>query len=104
MQEIPAALLLFMGVFREPSAHLLIGPVPVEGMRMKAVVFGPGIVEMLDEVLRRRPGCSFQVTRSERLDQQLGLVEPRCVSRSEAGTPPVPPLPEVIVCQGSGVT
>src|SRR5690242_1327591 len=78
---------------REPAAHLLVGPRPLEGVGVQLIVLGPRDREVVDELLAITPGAPLQVAVTEGMDQQLRLVEPRGTRRSRPGPPPaVTPL------------
>src|SRR6266498_4127274 len=54
---------------------------------------------MLDELCPAAPSSTLEVVVTERLNQQLRLVQPRGMSRREAGPPPVGTTRPVI-CRG----
>lgn len=86
-----------VSMFVEPLSHVLIGPHPFKRMSIEPVVLGPADSHMLDELLPALPGASPQVTVTERIDQQFGLIEPGGMHWREAGSPPIPSFGPVSV-------
>src|SRR4051812_22005698 len=74
----------------EPLSHLLVGPCPLKGVGVQAVVLPAGGQPMLAKFLPTGPRVPRQVVIPERPGQQLRLVQPRSVGRREPGPPPVP--------------
>lgn len=104
MQEIQ--LTLFSSVRSEPLTHLLVSPIPLKRVRIAAVVFGPGSIDMLHELFLAPPGITFHIPPFEGPDEHFRLVQPRGMNRSKAGTPPIAMVDEVLFrCSGcmSGV-
>src|SRR5262249_197264 len=85
LRSLPAHSLAVLGV---PFAHPLVGPGPVEGVRVPPVVLMPGGHHLRDELLPRRPRPALEVAPAERPAQQFRLVQPRGVRRRQAGSPP----------------
>src|SRR5262249_26320799 len=102
MQEIPAA--LFGRMFGEPLAHLVVGPVPREGMRVPAIVLRPGVLHMLEKLLLATPGSTLQIAPAESPNEQFRLIQPRGMDGRKAGSPPVPMRCEVLLRRCGRVT
>jgi hypothetical protein len=101
MQEIPADLLL--GVFGEPLTRHVIGPVPLKGMSIEAVILWPRGVDVLQELFSAPPRGAFQVTMAEGPDEQFRLVQPRGIGRRKARTPSISAARPVRRRRGCGV-
>jgi len=93
-----------MGMLSEPLAHLVIGPVPLERMRVTFVVLRPSEFEVIEQLIPAGPGCSFQVATAECMDQQLGLVQPRGMGWREPGSPPTLRTRPVCCRRAGGMT
>src|SRR5438132_13683908 len=101
MQQIPADGLLAM--FFEPKAHLLVGPGPFKRMGVQAVILGFRGADMVHELLATAPRISLQVVKSKGAIQQLRLIEPRGMNRSETWSPPIVTLTEIRFSRGCRV-
>src|SRR5664280_2044959 len=92
------------GVFCKPTAHLLIGPDPLEGVSVALVVFRPRGGDMGDELVTARPRTPPQVVVTEGVVEQLGLIQPGGMGGCEPGTPPPATGPEVVPGRPGGMT
>src|SRR5271157_768715 len=61
------------GMFREPLAHPIVGPRPVEAVGVPPLVLRQGGQHVLDKLLPRRPLPPFLVAPAKCLDQQPRL-------------------------------
>ena len=77
-----------VAMFFEPSTHFVIGPGPFNRLGITVVVFGPRRHDTFDEFVTTVPGLTLQVMMFEAMDQDLSLIEPRCMNRGKAWTPP----------------
>src|SRR5436190_2009948 len=101
MQHIPAVLL--DGMLGEPLAHPVVGPIPLQGMRVQTVILRPRVLHMRQKLLPATPGTTLQITPAEGPDEQLRLIQPGSMDRRKAGSPPVSMRREVLVRRGGGV-
>src|SRR5438094_10331844 len=101
MQEIAAGLCGSM--FSEPLAHLVVGPMPLKGVGVAAVVLRPGGGEVFPELFPVAPGRALQVAPTEGADQQFRLVQPGSMRGRGPGSPPGALLGEVVLRRLSGV-
>jgi len=83
MQQIPAA--LFGSMLSESLAHPLVGPVPLKGMRVQAVILRPRDLHMLQKLLPATPGTTLQITPTEGPDEQFRLIQPGSMDGRKAG-------------------
>src|SRR4051794_12985295 len=88
------------GVLGKPSPHLLIGPHPLEGVGVEAVVLRPGRLHMGDVFLPTRPRAPLQVAIPEGVVEPLPLVQPRGMRRGQPGPPPTLTTIEIVGRQG----
>src|SRR5260221_11311786 len=93
MQQIPADGLLSM--FFEPKAHLLVGPCPFKRMGIQPIILGVRSAYMVYELLATVPRITLQIVKPEGTVQQLRLIEPRRMNRSETRSPPIVTLTEI---------
>src|SRR5260370_17797759 len=71
----PAA--LFLSMFCEPLAHLVIGPIPFKRVRVQAIVLRPGDVQMLQKLLSAAPGITLQLAPADCPTQHFRWIQPR---------------------------
>lgn len=88
----------------EPASHLLIGPGPLEGVDVEPVVLRPRRGHLRDDLVTAGPRPTLQIAGAVAPDEQLGLVEPRRMSRGPAGPPPAPGVGGVAARLGGDVT
>src|SRR5207302_7131161 len=93
MQQISADVLLAM--FFEPKTHLLVGPCPFKGMSVQPIILGFCGAYMGHEFRAAAPRITLQVVKPKGAVQQLRLIEPRCMDRSETRSPPIVTLTEI---------
>jgi hypothetical protein len=72
----------------EPSPHFLISPSPLKGMSIKLIVFGPSGLDLFDQLLAAVPRTALEVTQTESVIEQFGLIEPGGMDRGKAWAPP----------------
>src|SRR5260370_19660025 len=91
-------------MFGEPLTHLVIGPIPLKGMRVPLIILRPGDFQVLQKLLPTTPGITLQLAPAECPDEHFRLIQPRGVDRGKTGPPPAAMVREVLVRRGSGVT
>src|SRR6267143_6481450 len=86
------------GVFGEPLPHFRNAPRPFERVGVQAVVLWVRRGDVVHELHATVPGTALEVTEFEGVQQQLGLVEPRGVSRRLTRTPPFAESCQIVLC------
>src|SRR6266540_2648128 len=90
-------------MFFVPVTHLLVGPRPFKGMGVEAIVFGFRGPHLRFEFITTTPRTTLEVVKSKGTVQQLSLIEPRSMNRSETRPPPAMTFVEKTLGRCSGV-
>src|SRR5271165_6755543 len=88
-------------VFLNPLPHLLARPGPFERMGVHPIILGPGLPHVINELGPTAPRSPLEVVVTECAEQQLRLIEPRGMDRSEATPPPARTARQVVLRLGS---
>ena len=88
-------------MFLNPLPHLLARPGPFERMGVHPIILGPGLPHVINELGPTAPRSPLEVVVTECAEQQLRLIEPRGMDRSEATPPPARTARQVVLRLGS---
>src|SRR5215467_9321342 len=86
------------GMLGKPLPHFLIRPSPLKRVGVESVVLRGTSKHMLKQLLPTDPGTPFQVAVCKSPNQQLRLIQPGGMHRSETRTPP-PPTTRPVGCR-----